>query len=77
MKATEFVKMMNEETQGNTDISAGAWHMMRQIADHYEQCPECRDAYDGMEYDDEDLLEMAARIEGDYHVARKEDGEVA
>jgi predicted anti-sigma-YlaC factor YlaD len=63
MKALEFVKMMNAETQGNTDIAAPTWAAMRRIAAHYEQCPECRDAYDDMEYDDEDLLEMAARIE--------------
>jgi predicted anti-sigma-YlaC factor YlaD len=63
MKALEFVKMMNDETQGNTDIYAGTWATMRRIAAHYDQCRECRDAFDYMEYDEEDLLEMAARIE--------------
>ena len=63
MKAMEFVKMMREETQGNTDIAASTWAFMRRMADHYEQCRECRDAFDAMEYDDEDLLEIATRIE--------------
>jgi hypothetical protein len=62
MKALEFVKMMNDETQGNTDIYAHTWAMMRRIAAHYDQCRECRDAFDDMEYDDDNLLEMAARI---------------
>lgn len=63
MDAKEFIKMVQEETQGNTDIAAETWAAMRRIAAHYEQCEECRDAYDLMEYDDEDLLEMALRIE--------------
>ena len=63
MKALEFVEMMREETQGNTDIAAPTWAAMRRIAEHYEQCTECRQAFDDMEFDDEDLLEIAARIE--------------
>lgn len=63
MQATEFVKLMAEETQGNTDIAAPTWAAMQRIAAHYNQCPECRDAFDDMEYDDEDLLDMAAMIE--------------
>ena len=63
MQALEFVELMNAETQGNTDITAPTWAAMRRIAEHYEQCPECRQAFDDMEYDDEDLLVIAARIE--------------
>jgi len=63
MKAIEFVALMAEETQGNTDISAPTWAAMQRIAAHYEVCGECRDAFDDMEYDDEDLIEMATRIE--------------
>ena len=63
MKALEFVKMMREETHGNTDIAASTWYFMTRMADHYDQCRECREAFDDMQYDDEDLLEVAARIE--------------
>lgn len=63
MKALEFIKMMNGVRLENTDISAPTWATMRRIAAHYEQCPNCRTAYDEMEYDDEDLLQIAARIE--------------
>jgi len=63
MQATEFVKLMAEETQGNTDIAAPTWAAMQRIAAHYNQCPECRDAFDDTRHDEEDLIEMAARIE--------------
>ena len=54
---------MREETQGNSDIAAPTWAAMKRIAAHYDECKDCRDAFDDMEYDDETLLEMAERIE--------------
>ena len=63
MNANEFIRAVREETQGNTDIASDIWHMMRQIADHYDECKDCRDAFDDMEYDDETLLELSVRIE--------------
>ena len=63
MDANTFVRLMREETKGNTDIAEQTWAAMRRIADHYDECAECRQAFDEMEYDDETLLELAARIE--------------
>lgn len=63
MKAEEFIRLMREETQGNSDIATPTWAAMRRIADHYDECEDCRDAFDDMEYDDDTLLEMAERIE--------------
>lgn len=54
---------MQEETQGNSDITAPTWAAMKRIAAHYDECEDCRDAFDDMEYDEETLLEMAERIE--------------
>lgn len=59
MNAKEFISLMREETQGNTDIAADIWHLMRQVADHYDQCQDCRDAFDDMAYDDMTLLDLA------------------
>ena len=36
---------------------------MERIAKHYENCEECRTAFDEMEYTDEYLFEIAARID--------------
>ena len=63
MNAQQFIDAMRNETQGNTDIAASTWAAMRRIAAHYEECEDCRDAFDDMEYDDETLLELAERIE--------------
>ena len=63
MKAKEFIRLMREEPQGNSDIAAPTWAAMRRIAAHYDECEDCRDAFDDMEYDDDTLLEMAERIE--------------
>ena len=63
MNAMQFIRLMREETRGNTGIAAPTWAAMRRIAAHYDECEECRDAFDDMEYDDETLLELAERIE--------------
>ena len=63
MKAEEFIRLVREETQRNSDIAAPTWAAMKRIAAHYDECADCRDAFDDMEYDEETLLEMAERIE--------------
>ena len=63
MNAMQFIQLMREETQGNSDIAAPTWAAMKRIAAHYDECEDCRDAFDDMEYEDETLLEMAERIE--------------
>ena len=63
MDANTFIKLMKSDNARNNDIPVVTWAVMERIAKHYENCEECRTAFDEMEYTDEYLFEIAARID--------------
>ena len=65
MNAEELMKQVREcrgEQWQNSDISAGGERLLEVIAAHYEICEECRENFDGQEYEETTLISLWHRF---------------
>lgn len=63
MDAKELIRQVNEQkAKGwkNSDLCRGVEQLLEKIAQHYETCEDCRQAFDDTEYEEETLKEMEA-----------------
>jgi len=61
MNAIEFIKAVNEQKVANwknADLDTATIELFEAVAAHYENCEECRQAFDEMEYEEEYLIEL-------------------
>ena len=61
MKARDLIIAVCEERLTgwkNSDLYPEVQELLERIADHYDICEECRDAFDDMGYEQETLKEM-------------------
>ena len=61
MNAKELIEAVNEEKEKdwlNSDIPISSEKLLEQIAEHFERCPECRKAFDEMEYEEKTLVDF-------------------
>lgn len=54
----ETVKLEKSNGWENSDLYDAVQNLLEEIADHFDQCEECRDAFDDMEYEEESLKDM-------------------
>lgn len=52
------VKSAKSNGWENSDLYDGVQTLLERIAEHYETCDECRDAFDDMSYEEETLKDM-------------------
>lgn len=57
-KLIEIVKTEKNNDWENSDLYDGVQCLLEKIVEHYETCEECRDAFDGMDYEEETLKDM-------------------
>jgi len=61
MDAKTLIEMVEvEKSNGweNSDLYDAVQNLLEEIADHFDQCEECRDAFDAMGYEEESLKDM-------------------
>ena len=61
MDAKTLIKLIKSEKRNswqNSDLYDGVQTLLEQIAVHYENCQECREAFDDMSYEEETLKDM-------------------
>jgi hypothetical protein len=54
----ETVKTEKSNGWENSDLYDGVQTLIEKIAAHFETCEECREAFDGMGYEEETLKDM-------------------
>ena len=63
MNAKELIRQVNEQKANdwrNSDLYRDVERLLEKIAQHYETCEDCRQAFDDTEYEEETLKEMEA-----------------
>ena len=61
MDAKTLINLVKSEKRNswqNSDLYDGVQTLLEQIAVHYENCQECREAFDDMFYEEETLKDM-------------------
>ena len=61
MDAKTLINLVKSEKRNswqNSDLYDGVQTLLEQIAAHYENCQECREAFDDMFYEEETLKDM-------------------
>lgn len=61
MNAKELIEAVNEQKAANwknADLDSATIGLLEAVAAHYEDCDECRQAFDEMGYEEEHLIEM-------------------
>ena len=63
MNAKELISAVKAEKEKdwlNSDVLISSEKLLEQIAEHFERCAECREAFDEMEYEETTLVDFAS-----------------
>ncbi len=76
MNAKELIEAVKAGWE-NSDLYDGVQTLLEQIAEHFETCEECRDAFDDIGYEEETLKDMELLFLQNMDLNRWVCGEVA
>jgi len=65
MNAKQLIEQVNECAKNswqNSDLWKESQEMLEKIAEHFENCEECRKEFDALEYPEETLIEFEDRL---------------
>lgn len=67
MNAKQLIEQVNECAKNNwqnSDLGKNSEEMFEKIAEHFENCKECRKEFDAQAYPEETLIEFENRLNG-------------